>query len=110
MAREYAPRSCALNGGICVTRGVSTLLLGMPPRPFLSISPVSAPCIVDPESLVARCQTNVAVAHVFFLLFRHKNSLFRHNQFSTLFFSMKEAESGEIVIVSCIIDFKDKQV
>jgi hypothetical protein len=43
-------------------------------------------------------------------LFRHKNSLFRHNQFSTLFFSMKEAESRGIVIVSCIIDFKDKQV
>jgi hypothetical protein len=42
--------------------------------------------------------------------FLHKNSLFRHNLFSTLFFSMKEAESGEIVIVSCIIDFKDKQV
>jgi len=47
--------------------------------------------------------------HVCFLL-RHKKLLFRHNQFSTLFFSMKEAESGEIVIVSCIIDFKDKQV
>jgi hypothetical protein len=45
-----------------------------------------------------------------FFLFRHKNSLFRHNRFSTLFFSMKEAESGEIIKVSCFIDFKDKQV
>ena len=42
--------------------------------------------------------------------FRYKNSLLSHNQFSTLFFSMKEAESGEIVIVSCIIDFKDRQL
>ncbi len=42
--------------------------------------------------------------------FRHKNSLFRHNRFSTIFFSMKIAESGKIVRVSCIIDFKDIQV
>ncbi len=41
------------------------------------------------------------------LFFRHKNSLFRHNRFSTLLFSMKVAESGEFVLVSWIIDFKD---
>jgi hypothetical protein len=44
------------------------------------------------------------------IFFRHKNSLFRHNRFSTLFFSMKIAESGKIVLVSCIIDFKDIHV
>jgi hypothetical protein len=44
------------------------------------------------------------------IFFRHRNSFFRHNRFSTLFFSMKIAESGKIVLVSCIIDFKDIQV
>ncbi len=44
------------------------------------------------------------------IIFRHKYSLVRHNRFSTLFFSMKIAESGKIVVVSCIIDFKDIQV
>jgi hypothetical protein len=49
-------------------------------------------------------------ASVCFIFFRHQNSLFRHNQFSTLFFSKKVAESGKIVLVSCIIDFEDIQV
>ncbi len=35
---------------------------------------------------------------------------FRHNRFSTLFFSIKIAESGKIGLVRCIIDFKDIQV
>jgi hypothetical protein len=30
-------------------------------------------------------------------IFRHSNPLFRHNRFCTLFFSMKVAESGNIV-------------
>jgi hypothetical protein len=45
-----------------------------------------------------------------YYFFRHRNALFRHSTFSALFFSMKVAESGKIVLVSCIIDFKDKQV
>jgi hypothetical protein len=49
------------------------------------------------------------LSHILFP-FRHRNALFPHGRFSTLFFSMKEAESGNIVFVSCIIDFKDKQV
>jgi hypothetical protein len=40
--------------------------------------------------------------------FCHKN--FGHNRFSTLFFSMKVAESEKIVLASCIIDFEDIQV
>ncbi len=40
----------------------------------------------------------------------HENSLFGHNRFSTLFFSMKVAESDKIVLASCILDFKDIQV
>jgi hypothetical protein len=44
------------------------------------------------------------------IFFRHRTALFRHSRFSTLFFSMKEAESGKIILVSCIIDFKDKEV
>ncbi len=43
-------------------------------------------------------------------LFRYKNALFRHNRFSTLFFSMKMTESGKIILGSCIIDFKEVQV
>ena len=35
---------------------------------------------------------------------------FAHNPFSTVFFSMKMAESKQIVLVSCIIDFDDIQV
>jgi hypothetical protein len=42
--------------------------------------------------------------------FSPQNTLFRRNQFSTLFFSMKVAESRKIVLVNCIIDFKDAQV
>ena len=37
----------------------------------------------------------------------HKNSLFAHNPFSTLFFSTKMIESKDLVLVSCIIDFDD---
>jgi hypothetical protein len=48
-----------------------------------------------------------AADDIFF--FRHKIH-FRHNRFSTLFFSMKGAESGKIVLVICIIEFKDKQI
>jgi hypothetical protein len=55
----------------------------------------------------ARTAMPTSTHDIFF--FRHKNSLFRHNRFSTLFFSMKIAESGKIVLVSCIIDFKDIQ-
>jgi hypothetical protein len=50
-----------------------------------------------------------AVSHVLFF-FATEMHFFRHSQFSTLFDSMKEAESGKIVLVSCIIDFKDKPV
>ena len=42
--------------------------------------------------------------------FAHKNSLFAHNRFFTLFFSMKMTESEKMVLVSCIIDFDDMQV
>ncbi len=42
--------------------------------------------------------------------FGHKNSLFGHNRFSTLFFSMKVAESEIIVLANCILDFNDIQV
>jgi hypothetical protein len=42
-----------------------------------------------------------------FFTFSPQNAFFRHNQFSILFFSMKVAESRTIVLVSCIIDFKD---
>ena len=41
--------------------------------------------------------------------FCHKNSLFAHNRFSILVFSIKMAESEKIVLVSCIIDSKDIQ-
>ncbi len=44
------------------------------------------------------------------IFFRQKTSLLRHNRFSTLFFSMKIEETGKIFLVSCIIDFNDKQV
>ncbi len=44
------------------------------------------------------------------IFFGHKNSLFGHNRFSTLFFSMKTVESEKIVLASCIIEFKDIQV
>ena len=40
----------------------------------------------------------------------HKNALFPHNRFSTHFFSMKMAELGGTVLVSCIIDFDDIQL
>ena len=43
-------------------------------------------------------------------LFSSQNSLFTHHQFYTLAFSMKMAESGKVVLVSCIIDFDDVQV
>ena len=41
--------------------------------------------------------------------FAHKNSLFAHNRFSTVFFSMKMAELENIILVSCnqVIDFDD---
>ncbi len=42
--------------------------------------------------------------------FGHKNPLFGHNRFSTLFFAMKVAESEKIVLASGIIDFKDIHV
>jgi hypothetical protein len=45
-----------------------------------------------------------------FFTFSPQNAFFRHNRFSTLFFSMKMVESGKIVLVSCIIDFKEIQV
>jgi hypothetical protein len=48
----------------------------------------------------------MAMGHHDVFLFLHRNALSRHNRFSTLFF----AESGKIVFVTCIIDFKDKQV
>ncbi len=46
----------------------------------------------------------------FFVTESCQNVLFRHNRFYTLFFSMKMVESGKIVFVSCIIDFKEVQV
>ena len=39
-----------------------------------------------------------------------KNSLFAHSRFSTLFFSMKMAESEKLVFETCIIDFDNIQV
>ena len=42
--------------------------------------------------------------------FPHKNALFPHNRFSTHFFSMKMAELGKNVLVSCIIDLDDIQL
>ena len=42
--------------------------------------------------------------------FPQQNSLFPHIRFSTLFFSMKMTESGKIVLVNCILDFKDLQL
>ncbi len=45
-----------------------------------------------------------------FFTFSPQNALFRHNRFSTLSFSMKMTESGKIVLVSFIIDFKEVQV
>ena len=44
------------------------------------------------------------------ILFPHKNPLFPHSRFSTHFFSMKMAELGKNVLVSCIIDFDDIQL
>ena len=43
---------------------------------------------------------------IYFLL-TYKNA---HNRFSTVLFSLKLAESENIVLVSCIIDFDDVQV
>ena len=43
------------------------------------------------------------------ILFPHKK-LFPHSRFSTHFFSMKMAELGKNVLVSCIIDFDDIQL
>ena len=40
----------------------------------------------------------------------HKNAFFPHNRFSTHFFSMKMAELGKNVLVSCIIDFDEIQL
>ena len=45
-----------------------------------------------------------------YTFFVHKNSLFAHNQFSSLFFSMKMTQSEKIVLVSCFIDFDNMQV
>ena len=42
--------------------------------------------------------------------FAHKYSRFAHNNFSALFFSMKMAQSGKIVLKSLIVDFDDVQV
>ena len=44
------------------------------------------------------------------IFFSPKNALFPNNRFSTHFFSMKMAELGENVLVSCIIDFDDIQL
>ncbi len=51
-----------------------------------------------------------SVSGYYIIFFGHKNSLFGHNRFSTLFFSMKIAESEKIVLASCMIEFKDIQV
>ena len=40
----------------------------------------------------------------------HKNSLLALTRFSTLFFSIKIAESGKIFLVSCMVDLDDIQV
>jgi hypothetical protein len=45
-----------------------------------------------------------------FSLFRHRMHFFATTDFSTLLFSMKMTESGKIVLVSGIIDFKAAQV
>jgi hypothetical protein len=41
----------------------------------------------------------------YLILFRHRNAFFRLSQFSSLFFSMREAKSEIIVLVGCIIKF-----
>jgi hypothetical protein len=62
------------------------------------------------DRLISKCfesEDQVTAGVDVLILFLHKNSLFRHNRFSAIFFSMKIAESDKIVLVSCIIDFKD---
>ena len=54
------------------------------------------------------CTGHVLQDDTFF--FPDKNPLFPHNRFSTIFFSMKMAELGGNVLVSCIIDFDDIQL
>ena len=43
-------------------------------------------------------------------VFAHKNSLFPHSRFSTVFFAMKSAELDKIVLVRCIFDFDYIQI
>ena len=61
---------------------------------------------------VLLCTVHSAVISLIEMIhfFPDKNALFPHNRFSTHFFSMKMAELGENVLVSCIIDFDDIQL
>ncbi len=52
----------------------------------------------------------MVIFNLMIYFFSPQNSLYRHNRFSTLSFSMKIAESGKLVLVGCIIDFKDIQL
>jgi hypothetical protein len=66
------------------------------------------PCPLDAPADLPWPAASAACHDIF--CFGHKNSLFGHNRFSTLFFLMKVAESEKIVLASCTIDFKDIQV
>ena len=60
--------------------------------------------------LVTTCtcnQISASVVWCYFFRFNFFSRQTRHNRFSTLFFSIKVAESEKIVSISCIIDFKD---
>jgi hypothetical protein len=86
-SKEGSPHGRALDCSVSFSRSFSFVDVSLN-LPLLSLSP---------------CLSR-------YIFFRHRNALFRHSQFSTLFFSMKEAESGKNVLVSCMINFKDKQV
>ena len=66
----------------------------------------------DP-ALAIHVSSGVLMMYFFFASVFHffaTKCAFCHNQFSTLFFSMKTTESEKIGLVSCIIDFKEVQV
>ena len=77
------------------------------PRPLASSCRRAAWRNSAAERLTRRGKTNTTVTYEK-ICFAHKK--FAHNQFFTLFFSMKMAESEKVVLVSCIIAFDDIQV
>ena len=66
---------------------------------------------VKPEHRLRSCsvQAERAVRSMIHF-FPRQNFSFSHNPFSIHFFSMKMAELGENVLVSCIIDFDDMTI